>query len=96
MHVITKIAIGPSTTKYSKITNNLNEKNYIMANFRENLSLLKVVGLVDRQMAQHLRACTVLAENPSSVPRTHSEQLIDLGILAPTGFALHTDRHAYT
>lgn len=73
MLVKTKTAIGPSTTKYSKITNNLNEKNYIMTNIRENLSLLKS-GLVDRQMAQQLRACSVLAENPSSVPRTHSEQ----------------------
>lgn len=83
MLVITKIAIDPSTTKYSKITNNLNGKNYIMTNFRENLSLLKVVGLVDRQMARQLRACTVLAENLSSDPRTHSEQLIDLGIPEP-------------
>lgn len=103
MLVKTKTAIGPSTTKYSKITNNLNEKNYIMTNIRENLSLLKS-GLVDRQMAQQLRACSVLAENPSSVPRTHSEQFIALGIpepsSAPTGFACtctytETDMHTH-
>lgn len=74
-----------------------------MTNIRENLSLLKS-GLVDRQMAQQLRACSVLAENPSSIPRTHSEQFIALGVPEPSSGSyricmhmhLHGDRHAYT